>query len=567
MELVLNKRLSLFGLTLLFSVAFLLLILSSSAHFSRAQGPSPTPTAPPDFEGASLPAERGHFFVGAGACTNCHTNMVDESGADVSVDSYWQSTMMANAARDPYWQAAVRIETTEFPQLRTAIEDKCATCHMPMARFALAAEGKEAAIFDDGLLDPEHPLHALAMDGNSCTLCHQIQDANLGQPESFSGGFVIDTEQPMGERVVYSQFEVPEDLATMMQGASGFAPAQSDHITQSELCASCHTLYTNTVSDDGDILGQFPEQVPYFEWLNSDFRDSASCQDCHMPVADGGVVTSITGGPPRSPFSKHTFVGGNAYMMQIFRTFGAEMDVTASSEDFDNTYQRTVDQLRTRTATIEVDNTSLTDSELSFDVVINVQTGHKFPTAYPSRRAWLHVLIVDASGEIVFESGAFESNGRIMGDNHDADPTQFEPHYTEISEPDQVQIYESVLMDTQGRVTTTLLRGAGYVKDNRLLPPGFDKQSAQDDIAVRGQALDDVDFVGGGDTVRYVLEVGDAEGPYTVTVELLYQSIAFNWAEKVREYDDDESKRFTQYYDAVPNVPVVVHTVTAELFQ
>ena len=101
--------------------------------------------------------------------------------------------MMANAARDPYWQAAVREEVLSNPEYRTVIEDKCTTCHTPMARFSEAAAGGEGSLLDDGYVDPEHPSHALAMDGVSCTLCHQIQPDRLGEAESFTGGFVIST--------------------------------------------------------------------------------------------------------------------------------------------------------------------------------------------------------------------------------------------------------------------------------------------------------------------------------------------------------------------------------------
>ena len=47
-----------------------------------------------------------------------------------------------------------------------------------------------------------------------------------------------------------------------------------------------------------------------------------------------------------------------------------------------------------------------------------------------------------------------------------------------------------------------------YLKDNRLLPRGFDKGTAAAEIAVVGAAADDDDFVGGGDRVRYRVRRG-----------------------------------------------------------
>ena len=55
--------------------------------------------------------------------------------------------MMANSARDPYWQAGVRRESIDHSESKKAIEDECAICHMPMARYQSHFEGKEAEVF------------------------------------------------------------------------------------------------------------------------------------------------------------------------------------------------------------------------------------------------------------------------------------------------------------------------------------------------------------------------------------------------------------------------------------
>jgi hypothetical protein len=491
--------------------------------------------------------------------------MTDESGADVSIDTAWRSTMMANAARDPYWQASVRAEVLDNPDYQAVIEDKCATCHMPMARLTAVTSGGEGKVLGDGFLDAENEQHTLAMDGVSCTLCHQISETGLGQPGSFSGGFVIDTDLPEGERLTFGPYPVGENLVRVMQSVSGFIPAEGLHVTQSELCATCHTLYTPYVDATGQIAGEFPEQTPYLEWTHSDYHQTQACQDCHMPAAQGAVGISTTGGPLRSPFAQHVFVGGNAYMLEILRTFGEERQVTASSEQFEAKKVQTVDQLQNHAATLAVEEVELSESHLGVTVVIQSLAGHKFPTGFPARRAWLHFTVQDAGEGVVFESGAVNPDGSIVGNDNDADPTQYESHYQVVASPDQVQIYESIMGDSEGDVTTVLLRGAGYLKDNRLLPSGFDKGTAFEDIAAYGQAMEDADFAGGGDRVPYAIELGDAEGPFTVTVELLYQSVGYRWAENLRRHEASEPARFLDYYEAVPNLPVVVARATAEV--
>ena len=123
-----------------------------------------------------------------------------------------------------------------------------------------------------------------------------------------------------------------------------------------------------------------------------------------------------------------------------------------------------------------------------FEVGVHNLTGHKFPTGYPARRAWLHVRVLDDDGGPLFESGALSSDGAIVGNDNDADPRAFEAHYETIDRDDQVEIYESILGDADSRPTTGLLSAVKYLKDNRLLPRGFDKKTADPQIGVFGAA-------------------------------------------------------------------------------
>ena len=537
---------------------------TAEAPEETAEPPPPEMTPSPEpYAGQPLPTGRGDYFSGSGACAICHTNLTDESGADVSTDTTWRASMMANAARDPYWQATVRAEVLENPDLRAVIENKCAQCHMPMASVTAVTGGEAAAIMDDGFLSADSALHAFAMDGVSCALCHQITEAGLGTEESFSGGYVIDTDAPIGERLTYGGFPMSDEQAAIMQNVSGFLPAQSAHLAQSETCATCHTLYTPYVDSEGAVAGVFPEQMPFLEWANSDYAETQTCITCHMPPAEGSVLMANTSTDPVSPFPVHGTPGGNAYMLTMLMFFAQESGATASTEQFQAAIDRTTGLLQTGTATVGIENAALIDSQLSVDVVIQNLTGHKFPTGFPSRRAWLHATVLDADGAVVFESGAVNPDGSIVGNDNDADPADYELHYAVISSPDQVQIYEVILGDTEGDMTTTLLRAAGYVKDNRLLPAGFDMAAAGEDTNVYGMAGGDEDFIAGGDRVRYEVDLGDASGPFTVQVELLYQSIGYRWAQNLGRYDADEITRFLAYYDAVANVPVVVAEASA----
>ncbi|MCU0509917.1 MAG: cytochrome c family protein [Anaerolineae bacterium] len=516
-------------------------------------------------EGTSLQTFTTADFAGSGVCASCHLNLKDQSGADVSMPTMWRSTMMANAGRDPIWQAKVSSEVKRAPALREVIEKKCTTCHMPIAETQVVAEGGKVVALGNGFYNTAHPLHDAAVEGVSCTLCHQVQGANFGTMESFSGGYKVDTSTEPPDRVIFGPFENP--VGEVMQASTGFKPEFGSHMETAEHCATCHNLYTPYIDAEGNVLGEFPEQTPYTEWQYSTFgKSNQSCQGCHMPQAQGGVRIAITPPdlPERQPFYQHFFVGGNAYMLRILREWGGTLGVTADTEHFDATLERVGVQVGERSATLGLSGLDLTGDTLTAKFEVDVLTGHKFPASFPSRRAWLHVTVTDAAGKVVFESGKHNADGSIEGNAADEDAAAYEPHYDVITAADQVQIYEPIMGDNEGAVTYQLLRAAQYLKDNRLLPQGSDKATLPKDIAVYGEAADDRNFAGGRDEVTYEIDVKDAVGPFTVSAELLYEPLSFRFMQDLLADDTPEVKKFAALQkDADASALVVAATEPA----
>ncbi len=149
------------------------------------------------------------------------------------------------------------------------------------------------------------------------------------------------------------------------------------------------------------------------------------------------------------------------------------------------------------------------------------------------------MTVKDRNGRAVFESGALNPNGSIQGNDNDADPLRYEPHYTEINSTDQVQIYEDIMVGANNMPTTGLLTAVRFIKDNRLLPKGFNKRTVDADIAPKGSAMDDDNFTGGGDKIRYSIAVGNAQGPFQVEAEFWFQPISFRWANNLKSYKAD----------------------------
>jgi hypothetical protein len=419
--------------------------------------------------------------------------------------------------------------------------------NMPMAHVRTHALGLQQSVFTN--VPAAAGADPLAVEGVSCALCHQITADALGTKSSFTGGFLVDTTTPLERRQMFGPYEVDRGRASLMRSAVGLEPTQSIHVQQSAVCATCHTLYTHALNAAGEAGGEFPEQTPYQEWLHSEYRDTQSCQSCHMPVVTQPMPVTSVLGEPREGVSRHDFRGANFLMLSVFNRFRADLGVVARPAELDAAVARTKAFLTSSSAAVSVERAQLVQGRLEADVVVRNLAGHKLPTAYPSRRTWLRVTVHDGQGRLVFSSGEVERTGSIAGNDNDRDAARFEPHYREIRSGDEVQIYEAIMGTETRAVTTGLLSAVSYLKDNRLLPRGFDKGTAPGDVAVHGDALADMDFSAGEDRVRYSIDAAGARGPFTIEAQLWYQSVAYRWAQNLRTYRAPEPQRFVGYYD------------------
>lgn len=491
-------------------------------------------------------------FSGSGNCQGCHNGLKDDTGKDVSIISAWQPTMMANAARDPFWKAQVRNELLRTPSQAALINERCSRCHAPMANVEAKKQNTFYELFNTGLLQENHRYFALAQEGVSCSLCHQIsKNALFGTPAGMSGNFEIDSFANPLERKIYGPFS--DILAGPMQQFVQYTPTYSAHIKASEHCGSCHDLKTPYTDAMGKVLStdkasEFPEQMVYSEWQQSGFANSQSCQQCHMKRSKGVVIAAQVPGlsTKRDDFAQHRIVGGNKLMLTMLQDYSAPLGVNA--KDFSAVLLET-DELLHAAATLNITQPSLSADTLQFTLQIRSQTGHKLPSAYPSRRLIVHVVVKDPQQAVVFESGKVNADGSVQGLDADSNSASAEPHYTLISAPEQVQVYEDVMEDYQGNLTYTLLRAKRYRKDNRLLPKGFDKFKASSDIQVVGEAYQDADFTAGGDDLQFKL-AGFGAKRYSISAELIYQPLGYAFAQDMFLDKAPEIQNFQQMFTA-----------------
>lgn len=239
------------------------------------------------------------------------------------------------------------------------------------------------------------------------------------------------------------------------------------------------------------------------------------------------ALTKIASFPGRTQtregVMRHTFFTENTMMLSIIESVAVELGL----EIPDLTEAISSGQAYLAEAgTIEIEKFSWEENTLEVTVRVINNAGHKLPTSIPLRRAFIHFAVYGENGGVIFSSGDTDFQGRIIGVDSAPPLSGYEPHYTTISLEDQVQVYEGIMANVEGEVTYTLLRASRFIKDNRLLPRGFNKTNADRHVRPVGNAVDDKDFKGGEDRVTYRIE--DVPGSVVrVEAELKDQTLAY----------------------------------------
>jgi hypothetical protein len=543
-----------------FTLCVLLLFLFITSLYAkypamRHQGPGAghpfLPFSPEIYQSiqGELPTTTNSLFAGSGVCAQCHASQVDEAGKSISIVNDWRSTMMANSARDPFWRAKVSHEGLVNPDHRAELENVCTRCHAPSGNENAHYNGQELYSVADMAKDP------LALDGVQCTVCHQIPENSLG---NFSGTFLIGTN-----KTIWGPY--PNPVANPMINMSGFTPVYSEHIGDSRICASCHTLITQSVDNAGQATGnQFVEQSLFQEWENSDYpTQNLNCQDCHMPsISDPVAISSRPMNlAARTPFNKHHFQGANVFMQKILKDNAAALSLTASDVQFDSTLARTLRLLQKNALDLQLEIPQRTEDTLFVQLRIHNKAGHKLPGGYPSRRMFVEFIVSEENGTILFHSGKIDANGQLPDEDE-----SYEPHHNLINNPREVQIYQLVMGDVNHQVTTVLERANFALKDNRIPPDGFKTNHfAYDTVPIVGKATADTDFNkeegaegSGADVIHYHVPVSGSSSTLTVTARVYYQTVSLRWLEHMFGYSSAEIDQFKSFYASAEKMPVLM---------
>lgn len=543
-------------------VALLLALVAAFVVWSGTNGKTDAPDAftHPPVAGRSieLPVLYSEYFATSGRCAGCHGHDlqrysgIDAHGRDVNLADDWRSSLMANSARDPFFRAKMTHESLVNPAHGGNIEEGCLSCHAPLAVYEQRLLGRTP--FVAAMLDSS----VLGMDGVSCLACH-MQDPESAA-RTFSGEMRFDSAS------VYGPYKKEDIMAHIMQYFVRFTPDRGEHIEDGRTCAACHTAITATLDLQGRPTGtSFFEQATWHEWKNSVYyTNGQNCRQCHMPRINDSIVLAagyafLKG---KSPFGLHHLVGGNDYMVRMLRDNAGELGVTASTQQFDSTIARSLDLLRNRTLELDLSLVERTSDTAFLRVDLRNLAGHKFPSGFPSRRAILQLVALKGSGDTLFASGMLDGAHHVVGEDRD-----LEPHHQVILGEDQAQIYELVMGDVNGKVTTVLKHGFMPLKDNRLTPLGFStSHPSYDTTLIAGEALSDPDHNhdasgkegSGTDAVHYHVPLNGYGGPLMVKARVLFQPCPPRWNRSMFEHEAPLIDAFKRMAERAPGNATLV---------
>lgn len=482
----------------------------------------------------------------------------------------------------------------------------CSTCHQ-LALFEQAEQFADAP-WNTCIKQKQKSLNP-TFTGFAATFTGSFP---LGSPDSLNGPYPDPLTKPMAN----SLRVIPEHNAAI-RSSEVCGSCHSIHLPVLDRPQPEPRCLPQT--DPPDPFRCFPkryEQTTYPEWVFSAFRTGwlgnqelpsgpgatpLSCQQCHMPSTDsaGTPLQSKIAAieeysnypqtdyrlpadeidlPVRSPYAQHRLTGLNVFLIEMAQQkpeiFGIRSQdpglVGMNVAPLQVTENAMVETARTRTAeVVAVPSWDAASNTLRTRVSVSNLAGHKFPSGVSFRRAFIEFQVHDAKGAVIWASGRSNDQGVIVDQTGQPVagefwwdrlcrarlPNAWQPHFQQISAQNQAQIYQELITDAAGRLTTSFLSISAHPKDNRLQPRGFLPEPERVAIAAalgdrtplapheknapfpmdenlgvavgpEGEAADDPDYHNGSgmDQLEYVVSGLQAKPAY-VTAQLHYQSI------------------------------------------
>jgi len=264
--------------------------------------------------------------------------------------------------------------------------------------------------------------------------------------------------------------------------------------------------------------------------------------------------------PSRTDLPQHDLTGGNIFAPDLVAAvYPDEINQSALTAG----KERALYMLR-NAATM---NLIIDKINLLATVEIFNETGHKLPSGYPEgRRMWINLQAYDINGNLLFESGAYDSNNAHL---EKAD-INYETGSPVLSDTDSAQVFE-IKLGMTSEVAALIGEAPGesfhfvlnnyVVKDNRIPPRGFTNDNfikIQSPVVTNGK-IDALLYADNQywNTTEYNLPAET----YKVKAQLLYQTASREYIEFLRDANitnDAGDLLYTLWSNHGKSAPVVM---------
>jgi len=270
----------------------------------------------------------------------------------------------------------------------------------------------------------------------------------------------------------------------------------------------------------------------------------ANIEDDTFPKVEHRADDALLHLDIRNEYSRHSLHSINVFKLEMFRqnpqTLGISLrDNLLPRSDakggFEHAIDTAVQTARESSARIQITEAARINGDLRVRVRVSNKSGHKFPSGITFRRAFIE-LKVRSGNKVIWASGETDKWG-VLG-TRELDKftplkseffvdNEFQPHYQTITQENQVQIYEQLVAASDGSITTSFLNVNRVIKDNRLLPLGWESNKASK--VIQPKFVDeDKDYLNGfgSDLTTYQIPLPPhIEQPITITARLFYQAL------------------------------------------
>ncbi len=391
-------------------------------------------------------------FPSATACRTCHPGHFDE----------WSVSQHAYSQLSPVFNAMAG----KISKLTNGTNgDFCIRCHTPIGMN-----------LSEKTFMSQMDRHPTSREGITCVACHRVSKAYgkiSGREAIVEGSIFQPVYGPTGDAELKRVLSKPDEYRVVtdpkQQGrAIHTGVVKFFELTQPGFCGSCH---------DVTLVNGFRLEEAFSEFKASPAaRKGIKCQDCHMgnePGKPSGFreePAALVGGVPTRPRKRtdHRFAGPDysvihpalfpfnerAQQLATMRQWlqfdwkagwGTDAFEKKVPADFQfPEHWKSVDDRYDAREVIETNLKRLAEiaelrkkvlqngyqfsdvrvvkadaSGIKVEVVIkNATEGHNIPTGFTNERlVWLHAVVTDADGKVVFESGDLDPNGDLR-DSH-----------------------------------------------------------------------------------------------------------------------------------------------------